>query len=1246
MLGLQETKSAGTPPSKTYSCVACSATFNGLSSLLVHQASHASEISDQKAVTLPTCSHCGGLFASPELLQKHHCMVLPPPVPQDVYVCDCGEEFHELDAIQEHKKLHEIKTHVTTQSEETNNEASEVNEESELAEPSELAQMDCHSSPVEVPSNENSPSLCTDESLQQNTQTASEECISTSDSHSVQNTVSEVHQDEGSEPSDLTSPLVPTEAQDQSLGNKVENVTSENTCVSDSEETQEESREEGQESSNKKSLLKMLASAYMNCRQPAQKQSEQSKRTLPPRKVSPRAPVQAPAVMSASSSGYFFNQLIQKVTKYGPDRMGFRQSGNTLNVKPVKKKKKKRIVSTTKTLYPVVALETCQKLVRDNIEGRHQCGLCRRVFQDVDSLIMHHALHKKERVKFCRRCRQYVISVISVPHNHICASSVGFSRHFTLLTSNSPTAQHSRKLFHCTKCNRSYTRRHRLNKHNCQWLASLKLSAAGAQKADKVSNFGEDSNAENQLMSVQQDSSCQVNVGVNTGILKLVKTEELNTDSLLEGKYQTGISAKRPPLYSGIHTGSAKSFPPFCPNFSKFTLVQSREHVNSVEPTAAQDEMRPGSDTEAGESLGESQWTVPLDDAEIDVMDVDEEKHDLMEAPKDNSDEVVVLEPTVKCPTSSVLSCKDFQVHISAGGVKRFSCNRCQRSYSRRFTVKQHLKICGARKLMEQNSFGKANIIALKKKFPCPICGTSFTRKDNMNMHRKRCQSMRIAGALEASKLSEKKNQVSQENIFVLPPVSKNQVSQESSNNNSGSGNWGIMSLPSVLPRKVTCECGAAFTCPRLLFEHLQLHAMESYICSHCGENLQSWAEFEAHQKFHTQTSVQKNEQKASQPQQPQLQQVPRFQLAGQNQNNQSRLNHRPLIEPCVCHRCKKVFRRRKSLLRHLRLSCRGDIAGQNKHSCSRCGMTFQSPLAHKVHVQGNTCTPSFKPIRCPVCVRWFSCVDGLKRHLVSHSQQKVLTCQICEHKCSSHEDLEDHKRRVHGTKETAESPTIQSAHVSQSNPSNAFQCQICHRSYSKLQSLKDHLRKVHRPQGLKPGEPRAGGLQSLVGTVQQGQSKQFQCHICSRTYPDIQSLKNHKRRVHRILGSGIQPSKGTLQQSHSNPFQCHICSRSYPDLRSLRNHRRRVHRILGGLEMFKGIVHQTQGTPYRCQICQRSYPDVRSLKNHRRRVHRILGDVPESSKAVSTDVEESEVKSEPLDVTLSPSTPPETAVQ
>lgn len=1295
MLGLQETRSAGTPSTKTYNCVACSATFSGLASLLVHQASHASEIYDNKVSALPTCCHCGGLFASQELLDKHQCMVLPPPAAPDFYKCDCGEVFEELCALQEHKKKHETNTQVKHQVGEPSN----TNSEAELEDSLKTA---CNTdAPLQVPSS----SHCMDESPDKDTPTEAEknECIPISDLPSVQETITQEHLDDRLQPSDpaacipisdlhpvqetitqehLNDRLQPSDpaacalildvssAQDtvtqepieelqpldpstctpisdvppvkdtttqehlddglqssnpsfakgdQFFANEAKNVKLENLSNhSESEESASES--EKSESNKNKSLLKLLSSAYLSHRQPAQMKWEQSKRTLPPRKVSPRAPIQNPAVISTSNSVNFIDQLRQKVAKCGPIREGFRQAGSMGNVKP-KKKKLKRIVSTTKILYPVVALETCQKLVKDNIEGKHQCGLCRRVFQDVDSLIMHHALHKKERVKYCRRCHQYLIRVISVPNNHVCSVlNVGPAKHFTFvrksfLTSNNPTVLHSRKLFHCTMCNRSYTRRHSLNKHNCQWIDSLKYSAAAAKRNDNFHSLGEESSAGKQLAS-----SDQISVGVNTTKLQFVKSEGFSGETPIK---ETRLVMKPSPVKSAIHSGSAKSFPPFLAKVSTFNSVALNENFNSVQPAAAR--MGEGNGRERSDSeFDESQWTVPLDDTEIEVMDV-EGKHDLVVAPKGNSDDVVILEPIRKSQPSFLLSGRDFQVHISEGGVKRFSCNRCQRSYSRRFTVLQHIKICGARKLREQHSFGKANILALKKRFPCPLCGASFTRKDRMNIHRRRCQAMRNSTILAGNRMLEKKTQAPQGNMFVLPPVATKDVRPESSKNNSGNGNWGIMSLPSVLPRKVTCECGAVFTCPRLLFEHLQLHAMESYICSHCGENLQSWAELEAHQKLHAETV--------------QSQQQQQFQTSAQNLKSQSQdvlkshLSNRPLSEVSVCPRCKKIFRTRKSMLRHLRMSCRGEIAVQRKHSCSRCGMTFQSPLAHKAHIQSNSCTPSFKPIRCPVCVRWFSCVDGLKRHLVSHSQQKVLTCQICRHKCSSHEDLEEHKRNVHGTKEPSASPTIQSAHVSQSNPSNAFRCQICQRSYPKLQSLKDHVRKVHRPQGMNVVnvgvfQPKAGGVQSSAGMVQQSQSKPLQCTICTRTYPDIQSLRNHRRRVHRILGSGLQPSKGPVQQTHFSQFQCHICSRSYPDVRSLKNHRRRVHRILGGLEMFKGTLVQSLDNQYKCHVCQRSYPDVRSFKNHRRRVHRILGDIPDSAKVITPHL--GELKDEP----------------
>ncbi|KAF7708149.1 zinc finger protein 62 isoform X2 [Silurus meridionalis] len=1157
MLGLQETRLAGTSSTKSYSCVACSATFHGLASLLVHQASHANEVSSPLGATSPVCSQCGGLFASEELLEKHQCMLLPAPVTQDSHTHQSEKGFQEIGAVCEHSKADEQKP------------SSELDHNATVK--IEVMTDGSHSDPF-FPSESCSHDI--KEALEQNTRTLSKaeeiDCISTCNVDTMQHPISQDYND-GSLPTHPSSPMSSTEAQSGSFKNESILVENDNVNNSDSGESPDQSTVKDKNVS----LLKMIAKTYMGCRPPAQ-----SKRALPPRKVSPRAPIQVPA----SNTECAGNQLRQKDEKCTPN-----QEDKTFS-------QKNCVVTMTKPLCPVVALETRQKLCGDNVDGRFQCGVCRRVFQNKDSLIMHHVLHKKERVKFCRRCQQFIISVIPVPDNHICSGNAGTANSFL-------TLMYPQKLFRCHLCNRSYTRRHRLKTHKCMWKAAL-------AKKDGVScNTGERSNAREQLLSVKKPSNF-ANVAVNTIASTPLKIEESDESS-----------------------NSLKS---------KFVLVQSKENVNEMLKTdnssnssTSEAAGRAGSNTKENESLEGGQWTVPLDDAEIDILTDEESCSNLDLSPKENTDdEVIILEPSANCGTtnSTHLISKDFQVHVSDGGIRRFSCNRCQKSYSRRFTLNQHLAICRSRKVTEPNSFGKVstNIHGVKKKFPCPHCGSSFTRKDNMNMHRKRCQSTRHPNTLQGNRMLDKRNQAAQENIFVLPPVSKSQVRQEGSSS-AGGGNWGIMSLPSVLPRKVTCECSASFTCPRLLFEHLQIHAMESYICSQCGENLQSWAEFEAHQQLHQPCSQPKVEDKGSQQQSlVQLQQEPNIQTSVQNPKKEpqnlfkTRFNHRPFTGPYVCHRCRKIFRLRKSLLRHLSRSCKGDSTAENKHSCSRCGMTFQNSLALDLHMRGNTCTPAFKPLCCPVCKRWFSSLEGLKRHLLSHSQGESLTCQICGCKFSSHAALEEHKRNVHNTSKDSESPTVQSAHISQSSSSDAFRCQICQRSYPKLQSLKDHLRKVHRP---KPGTFAPMELSKEI--VQPSQIKQFQCQFCARIFPDIQTLRNHRRRVHRPVGAGLPPSRGNLQQSHSNPFQCQICSRTYPDIRSLRNHRRRVHRILGGLglglEIHKGFTHQHQRSLFKCQICNLGYPDLGALNNHKRREHFILKDVPESLKMDATNREQSQ---------------------
>ncbi|XP_051576941.1 zinc finger protein 91 [Myxocyprinus asiaticus] len=1250
MLGLQETRSDGTPPTKTYSCVACSANFHGLASLLVHQASHANEMSRQPESTLPTCVSCGSLFSGKDLLDKHHCMVLPTPTSPELYICDCGDVFNDFTDLEDHKKLHEQEAQVSSNLDRTPAELS--TECFEEVKPEGKTDSSHPISSQVFPSL--SPSHFNEEPFIQSASPLSKpdikEIVSTTDiSLSLESNI--LNEQDQNLPFESPSSHSVIEEQEQFLEKDSDTLKSPsmlNHSVEDSPKSAEEHKEST--SFNRKSILKMLASAYMSHKQPVK--PEQSKRNLPPRKVAPRAPMQAAPTITVSKP-----ELLQNSSKTKDYEKVLCSSGTVVNVNTGKMLSKKgKIISVTQTLCPVVVLETRQKLFsRDKLEGRHQCRLCRKVFQDLDSLIMHHALHKKERVKFCLHCKQFVITVISVPNNHICSGTfVGNSQCSPFvgkmsLTLNSPPTEPPKKLFYCSLCRRSYTRMRSLKKHNCPCKATLKSSATvGNQCNVELLGFKEQCNRGVQEPKIKKMLTQHINVGVGT---EPIKFEEQNTEFPIWRKIPIALKMQSSSLKTEGQLNSPEPSKYIFVGVSNSTTTESTKIENSVEMKA-----------DGKNTFVEKQWTMPLDDTEIDVLtevDNEEDEDNWADKAKEDCDEyedIVIVEPPEDKEIRSVLASSGFQVHMTDKGVRRFVCIGCQRSYSRCFTLKQHLKICGARKFKQQNYFKNtpSSVPEPIKSFPCPQCGKFFSRKDNMNSHQKKCQVTNTTSPV-GTRIVENKTQAAKDNLFILSPSTESHiVRQERGVNNSGR-NWGIMSLPSVLPRKVTCECGASFTCPRLLFEHLQVHAQESYICPHCGENLQSWMDFEAHQQLHWQSQSQSSVPKGSlqhpdsfsqvaqshAPSRPAqshaptrpaqstaptlsaespaltwLQQSPCFRASGFNVKGQppalltqQHLNQRPFPETLVCPRCKKTFRFRSSLLRHLRLNCRGDTAGQRKHACSHCGVTFQDPLTLKVHIQSNTCKPSIKPIRCPVCVRWFSSLDGLKRHLISHSRQQGLTCQICDHNCPSPQALEEHKRSVHrinritAVKDKQE-PLCEAG--AQSSSSAAFQCHICLRNYPKLQSLKDHVRKVHRPKETK---------QTNLKTVDPVRPGQFQCQICSRTYPNIRSLKNHRRRVHRILGGVFQSSRGTEQNCTPSQFQCQMCARSYPDMMSLKNHRRRVHRILGGLEL-----NTSQHNQYKCQICQRSYPDVVSLKNHRRRVHRILGPVPETTSTVDTN--------------------------
>ncbi|KAG7277196.1 hypothetical protein CRUP_021736 [Coryphaenoides rupestris] len=317
----------------------------------------------------------------------------------------------------------------------------------------------------------------------------------------------------------------------------------------------------------------------------------------------------------------------------------------------------------------------------------------------------------------------------------------------------------------------------------------------------------------------------------------------------------------------------------------------------------------------------------------------------------------------------------------------------------------------------------------------------SFNRKDNMVTHRKKCQVKRAMSGLDG---------ITQQHS-VPGGTTKEPEMQRQQQPQDNRSNWGVMSLPSVLPRRVTCECGACFTSPKLLLDHLQKHAQESYTCPTCGETVASWADYEVHLQIHMHPHNQLYKGLQPQRSQPLLLRFQQPSSPLKQPHSQLKQPHPTLTQPhptltqphptltqphstltqphpgkkqrIVCTRCNNTFSNRCNLRKHLSLNrCKGGrvtLPPKAGH-CSRCNTHFPSIISLVFHQRSGACKLAVKPVRCNVCLRWFGTEDGLQKHLLTHKRPQThkppqtFPCDICQGMYSSLESLKNHRRKVH----------------------------------------------------------------------------------------------------------------------------------------------------------------------------------------------------------------------------------------
>lgn len=914
-----------------YPCMACSATFNGLASLLVHQATHASSIPK-----IPPPPQTG--LNPPEARldssgEKAKSLPRPPESSSSsFYICDCGEEFLDFNLMLGHKR-----SHISDR---------------ELVPPTDNNPSTSRSPVVESPKlTDNKPDVDLENDI----------CMAAA-------------------PQSQTTPCQDNSEEQFNISTAAEEMSAPEENIEDLEHS-DPSREKTEDLPKKNKVVNLLASVYKRFTG-----TEPTK--LRHGTVTPKQEV---VTLDISSEDHIRPSPVSDRSVAQLRRFLARPNKKTKapSISRVLESSRKKVVSLTKSLSPVVLLETRQKL-RDSHNngayGKYQCGRCRRVFDNVDRLTEHHFLHKKERIKCCRRCKQLIIGWMPLTDKHVCPQlgkrAMNPAKPFMNKFSSHPrlvpfqSLSNTRKIFFCPLCKHSYARRWNLKNHKCQGSRSfaarqMSQDAPNTFLERPVGDFAEDVEDGDEDED-EDESNISKSVGVGTEMTLSIKEESTSADQ------------DQPAPSQPTWTHPAKTFPSFYPTSS------TAEHEDAPMEQECLDE---------NENSSEGQWTIPLDD-EMQVC---------REQQKTATDESTGLR------------------YFVSDGVKRFPCNRCQKTYSRPSTLNRHLRLCGfVPNAPVTDSFGASTLSAsaMKPMFPCSVCGRSFNRKDNMMTHKKRCQLRHSNNGANTG--------------LALASVTSSGMDSQTPQDDSSA--WGIMSLPSVLPRRVTCECGVGFTSPRLLLEHLQKHAQESYTCPTCGETVNSWADYEVHLQIHMHPhnqllnilQPQKSQplliclQQQQQQPRPQQQTSPTLSKAPQNPS----VSLEKLTSPArkqqriTCMRCNSAFAAHSSLRRHLALNrCRGARPTNpptnlpKTHRCSHCNCTFHNTIGLLFHQRSGTCKPAaIKPVRCPSCPRWFGTVDGLQKHLLTHKKKAESShhCDICQGTYPSLKSLKIHRRRIH----------------------------------------------------------------------------------------------------------------------------------------------------------------------------------------------------------------------------------------
>ncbi|NXR60386.1 PRDM5 protein, partial [Rhadina sibilatrix] len=343
------------------------------------------------------------------------------------------------------------------------------------------------------------------------------------------------------------------------------------------------------------------------------------------------------------------------------------------------------------------------------------------------------------------------------------------------------------------------------------------------------------------------------------------------------------------------------------------------------------------------------------------------------------------------------------------------------------------------------------------------------------------------------------------------------------------------------------------------------------------------------------------------------------------------------------CRNCGKKFPVKQALQRHV-LQCTENISpGDSSRSfqCSVCNTAFISESSYEQHKEA--CRGGARFIcKADSCGKRFKSKDALKKHkenVHSGNSRKKLMCSVCNKKCSSAANLQEH-RKVHEIFECQEcdkkfisanqlkrhmithseqvrhrqqhcelphsvssmypNPVLEEPPVETHSEERPFQCEECKALFRTPFSLQRHLLIHNSERTFKCDHcdatfKRKDTLNVHIQVVHDGHKK-YKCDLCDKAFVTPSVLKSHKK-THTGEKEKICPycgqkfaSNGTLRvhiRSHTGerPYQCPYCDKAFSKNDGLKMH----------------IRTHTREKPYQCSECSKAFSQKRGLDEHMR---------------------------------------------